>query len=115
MHLLNPEKALEAPGFAGLEGRRVHSWEWTHLSFQLGGSRPSSVETQAAAFAWEHRQEAMGFVAVGLCLSAEGEELEKVSLVLEACLTPLCAMPCTASFHKYTQQQGSEVRGEGRQ
>jgi len=37
-HPLNPEKALEAPGFAGLEERRVHSWQWTDLLLQCGFS-----------------------------------------------------------------------------
>lgn len=57
----------------------------------------------------------MEFVAVGLCCSVEEEELRKASLVLEACLTPLCtvlSLLFTASFHKHTQQPGSESRGK---
>lgn len=49
-----------------------------------------------ADFAWEHRQEAVEFVAVGLCCCTEGEELKKASLVLEACLTHLCTMLVSA-------------------
>lgn len=45
----------------------------------LGGSL---VETRVADFAWEHGQEAVEFVAVGLCHSTEREELKKESLVL---------------------------------
>lgn len=62
----------------------------------IGGSRPSSAETQAADFTWEHGQEAMGFVAIGLCRFTEEEELEEASLVLEACLTPLCSVLVSA-------------------
>jgi len=49
-----------------------------------------------AAFAWEHHQEAVEFVAIELCCSTEGEELKKASLVLEACLTPLCTVLASA-------------------
>ena len=49
-----------------------------------------------ADFTWEHRQEAVEFVTVGLCCSTEGGELKKASLVLEACLTPLCTVLVSA-------------------
>lgn len=56
----------------------------------LSGFGISLWETQTADFAWQLPQKAMGFVAMGLHRSTEGQELEKASLVLGACLTPLC-------------------------
>lgn len=45
----------------------------------------------------------LGFVAVGLCCSVEGEELRGASLVLEALLTSLCTV-LVSSVHSLPPQ-----------
>lgn len=61
------------------------------------------MKSQLADFPWELLWEAVEFVAVGLCCSVEGEELRKASLVLEACLTPLCPV-LVSSVHSLLPQ-----------
>lgn len=125
VQILNPGQAQGALPFAGLEESpqrgvdqpfisvRIHSRAW----ICPGSFRPSSVKSLLADFAWEHRQEAVEFVAVGLCCSVEGEELRKASLVLEACLPPLCTVP-VSSVHSLLPQTHPTAKlwewGEGR-